>query len=294
MISIVISSANSTLLSQVTKNIEDTILVPFEIISFENGSGEKGICEIYNTGARRAKYDIICFMHEDINIKTMGWGAVVLSYFKNNLQLGLLGVAGCSYKSKSPSGWVCYGSPKILHYNLLQSFKHRNKKTEHQCLNPNNEILPKVASVDGLWFCTRKSIAEEYPFDEQLLKGFHGYDIDFSLSVNQKYDVAITYEILINHFSEGRFKEDWITETLKVTNKWKDHLPVNIAGLSKKERVKVEIKTYENLLKRMHRNGFSFSGCWGLISKGFYTESEFFIKFKLYLYLIKNRSRLQN
>lgn len=287
MISVIISSAHPATLTQVNKNIEATISVPFEIIAFENIDGAKGICEVYNEGARRAKYDILCFMHEDIEMKTADWGSKVIAHFDDNPLLGLLGIVGCSYKSKSPSGWVCYGSRKILHYNYIQTFKHKKQPVEHHYLNPDNATLSKVATIDGLWFCARKSVSLEYPFDEGLLKGFHGYDMDFSLAVNQKYEVAIAYDILLNHFSEGNFKQDWIMETLKVANKWKDHLPLNVAGLDKKESTRVEVRTYENLIKKMLHNGMSLAFCWRTVSQEFYKESEFYIKFRLYYYLFK-------
>ena len=289
MISVIISSANTFLLAQVSKNIEATIAVPFELISFDNSTGQKGICEIYNMGARRAQYDILCFMHEDIEIQTSGWGLKVASHFTNNPQLGLLGVAGCSYKSKSPSGWVGYGVTRILHYNLLQSLKDK-KNTEHHCMNPNNAVLQKVACIDGLWFCTTKSVSIAYPFDEHLLKGFHSYDIDFSLAINQKYNAMVTYEILLNHFSEGTFNADWIEDILKVSKKWESHLPLNIAGLTKKESLRVEIRTCEDMIKKMLHNGMTLSACLRMIFRVSYKESNLFIKFKLFFYLVKKRN----
>ena len=74
MISVIISSAKKELVTQVTKNITDTIAVEFEIIAFDNSNGEKGICEIYNQGIKKARYDVLCFMHEDIAMITPGWG----------------------------------------------------------------------------------------------------------------------------------------------------------------------------------------------------------------------------
>jgi hypothetical protein len=251
MISIIISSGNSTLLKQVSENIALTIGVAYEIIATDNHNAEKGICQIYNEAAQKAQYDILCFMHEDIAIQTNNWGSILISIFKNHSKVGLVGIAGSSYKSLAPSGWVNYGVEKSLHYNIVQHFKFKDEQEILQCHNPKNESLSKVVCVDGVWFCTRKNIVKKFPFDEHLLKGFHGYDIDFSLAVNQEYDVVVTYDILLDHFSEGKFEEEWINETIKISNKWKKILPLNVGGLDAKEIVKTEVKTYRNIIGQL-------------------------------------------
>ena len=103
MISIIICSADKLQLAQVSENIAATIGLPFEIISFSNPGAQVGICEVYNRCIDQSKYDLICFMHEDILIKTMNWGKVIQSYFTADEQLGLVGIAGSTYKALCPS-----------------------------------------------------------------------------------------------------------------------------------------------------------------------------------------------
>jgi hypothetical protein len=55
-------------------------------------------------------------------------------------------------------------------------------------------------------------------FDEEL-PGFHLYDIDFSLRVGQRYKVAVSYDIIIEHFSEGAFSNEWLISNIKYHNK---------------------------------------------------------------------------
>src|ERR1700749_695104 len=105
MISVIISSVSPAYLEQVIKNVEDTIGVDHEIIAFDNRDGKKGICEIYNQGIGKARYDILCFMHEDIRILTANWGQAIQKTFNQNPDFGLLGIAGSDYKSLAPSGW---------------------------------------------------------------------------------------------------------------------------------------------------------------------------------------------
>lgn len=282
MISIIISSANPSLLADISKNIRDTISVPYEIISFNNGDGKKGICEVYNEGAEMAKYDILCFMHEDIEIRTLKWGEVLISLFKNNEQLGLVGVAGNGYLPLSPSRWGGVGIDTD-YININQSFKFENKRQRLIYRNPNNEKLSDVAFVDGVWLCTTKGIISEFKFDELTFKGFHGYDIDFSLSVGTKYKVAVTYDIFINHFSEGRYDKKWLEENLKLNNKWSYSLPRNIEKLTQKEIIKVEKATFKHFVDQLIRFKLPIS----LALKVLWNNNRFFNMDKLLFIKIK-------
>lgn len=257
MISIIIASVNNSQLLDVTANITKTIGVVYEIISFDNRNGAKGLCEIYNTGVERANYDVICFMHEDVEIKTKNWGQIVLNSFDADHKLGLIGLAGSSYKSIAPSGWFCNGGPQKINYiNLLQRYKFDKTETFHSYENPKNESLSYVVAVDGVWFCTKKSIAVKYPFDEKTFQKFHCYDIDYSLSLYPEYRTAVTFEVLLEHFSEGNYDRTWIEETIKLYKKWQHVMPIDIEGLTEKEVKISEKHAFRFFFKQMRQAGF--------------------------------------
>lgn len=259
MISVIISSADKEQLQAVTYNIEKTIGVPYELLVFSNGDGAQSICEVYNKGAWQAKYEILCFMHEDIEIKTGNWGKAVIDTFREHPLLGLIGVVGCRYKSLAPSGWALEAGIdyRIYYANIIQQYKYNNRPSHFFYRNYDNKRLARVACIDGVWFCTKKSHVIEFPFDQQLLKGFHGYDIDFSLKINQKYDVAVTFDVLIEHFSEGRFDETWMKNILKVHEKWSHFLPLDRQGVSKKEIFFNEKRAFRYFLDQLAQNHFS-------------------------------------
>ncbi len=251
MISIVICSRDKKVLAQVQENVALTIGVPHEVIAIDNSQGRYGICEVYNMGAAQAKYELLCYMHEDIAFETNQWGKKVSEAFANSPKLGLLGVAGSSYKPALPSGWSYpYAGTKTTYMNIIQCFKD-GREEFHVQNNPRNESLSKVVSVDGVWFCTRKSIVKQTPFDDKTFTGFHCYDVDFSLSVYQQYDVAVTYDVLLRHFSEGSFDDKWAAETLKLHKKWKQILPVNLEGLSKQEKSNQELGAFNFILPKL-------------------------------------------
>jgi hypothetical protein len=244
MVSVIISSANPSYLEKVSKNIRDTIGLPYELITFDNSLGQKGICEIYNQGILKAKYDTLCFMHEDIEIQTNGWGGIVLQTFSQYPQYGLIGLVGSDYKPLAPSGWSHSGND-MEYGNLMQSHKFKDERPSHFYKNKLNSTLTELACVDGVWFCAPKKVAEEMLFDQATFKGFHAYDLDFSLKVGCKYKVGVIYNILINHFSEGNFDRVWLTEVLKLHDKWCNHLPLNIPPYTKKVALFAEKATFQ-------------------------------------------------
>jgi hypothetical protein len=260
MISVIICSADAVELEKVKQNISETIGVPYEIIAIDNSDGRKGICAAYNEGAARAAYGILCFMHEDIEMKTPGWGEKVIEIFNTNNKLGLIGVAGGGYKSVVPSGW--YNADLEVngefYCSLIQGFKYSGRQEFFDYRNPKNENLSRVACIDGCWMCTRKEVVRKYPFDENLLRHFHGYDLDFSLAVSQEYQVAVTYEILLKHFSEGNFNDSWLEDTLKVHRKWSKILPVNADQLDEKNLKRYERRAFKVFFNRMLDGGASY------------------------------------
>ena len=250
MISVIICSVNPVLLNQLSKNIEDTIGTQYEIVAIDNRGTGKGICQVYNEGAAKAKYDLLCFIHEDIIIETPNWGTKLAALFKEDPALGVVGVAGAGYMPLSPSTWGGIGRDSS-YINIIQHYKYKKKKEKHFYRNPDNERLSYVASLDGVWLSTTKKVTTEFKFDEATFKGFHGYDIDFSLSAGTKYKIAVTFEVLIKHFSEGRYDRKWMVENLKVFYKWGDSLPINIAGLPPEEVFIIEKSTFKHFVNQL-------------------------------------------
>ncbi|RZM22735.1 MAG: hypothetical protein EOO88_28480 [Pedobacter sp.] len=288
MISIIISSANQKLLSAVIANIESTIGVPFEIIPFDNSDGAKGICEIYNLGAAAARYDILCYMHEDLDIKTYNWGKFVLEDFSKNEKLGVIGVVGSSYKSFVPSGWGAESyESDLIFYNYIQRYKHEDKPNMVAYSNVNDVEIQPVVVVDGMWFCTRKEIALTYKFDEKTFKRFHCYDLDYCLQVGLYYDIAVTFRVLIEHFSEGSYSKEWFDETLKLQDKWESTLPRSVEPISPIIAGLIEKRGYKRILYRLVSLGYPLSYILNFLNtfrKKTRMPFKFYVKLRYYLF----------
>ncbi|WP_158824941.1 glycosyltransferase [Mucilaginibacter lacusdianchii] len=231
MISIVVSSYKEHYFQQFEKSVESTVGVPYEIIKVHN-PGLMGICEAYNKGAEKARYKYICFSHEDVLFDTANWGINLIKHFENNPLLGLVGVAGASYKTAVLGGWFP-PNMRFIYINLKQ-YDEASGTTEHVKHNADKYFAP-VASVDGIFMCTTKSIWNETRFDDQLLKKYHCYDIDFSLAVGEKYTVAVVNDILLTHLSRGSYDKMWLTESYKLHNKWRKILPKATETVTNKE-----------------------------------------------------------
>ena len=257
MISIIISSGSPGFLKRAKLNIQETIGIPFELLVYPNFRGSRGLCEVYNQGAREAKFDILCYMHEDLDIQTPNWGQVVLDIFNSHQNLGVLGVAGSSYKSFAPSAWAAVTPNRELMYcNYIQQFRDQSQQPVRYYQNRGDNHTAEVVSVDGMWFCTPKHTALAHPFDERTFGGFHCYDQDYCLSLFGKYQLLVTFDVLIAHASEGNYGRDWIENTLKLHRKWAHKLPFHVERVSDKTSQQVEKTAYKFFIERLATSGY--------------------------------------
>ena len=75
MLSIIVCSVNPEAAERLQKNIAATVgTVPYEIITFDNRTVGYGICKVYNLCTEKSRYDNLCFVHEDVQFDTIGWG----------------------------------------------------------------------------------------------------------------------------------------------------------------------------------------------------------------------------
>jgi hypothetical protein len=209
MISIIISSYIPYYYSALEKNIAETVGVPYEIIRIENPS-LMGICEAYNKGADKAIYDNLLFIHEDILFHTQDWGNKLINHL-NIENTGIIGLAGSSYVSTAPSSWTV--SDKYNSVNILQGNKNNS---EYFLIQTTKENRNKVFAVDGVFLGIKKENYNQFKFNENLLKGFHGYDLDFSLRISKKLQNYVINDILIQHFSGGNLDKNWLDANVKV------------------------------------------------------------------------------
>ena len=237
MLSIIISSYQPDYFTALEKNIAETCGVPYEIIKVDN-QGIMGICEAYNEGAEKAIYDYLLFLHEDVLFETINWGEILTKYFENPNR-GVIGVAGSNYIPNVPFAW--WDNFENEYRNMQQYIKggtireYKLQKDE------------KVYSLDGVFMACTKEIFRQYHFDENI-KGFHSYDLNFSIRVGNVYQNLVSSKIMIRHFSEGTKNKDWF---INLVNYRKTFQKPDLQAVDKKKEAYFFLK-YINYLKEFN------------------------------------------
>lgn len=223
MISIIICSRTSYLEPQFIENIRQTIGSDYELIVINNSENNYSIFEAYNLGIVKSKGDVLCFIHDDILFHTDGWGILLLKIFGTNQLIGLLGVAGSKIKTKMPSAWWdCPHDQKAV--NIIQHFN--DNKTEEWNYGFKGDLMTSVVAIDGVFMAMRKD--KRIVFNTKI-KGFHNYDLNISIEYQKYgYDVFVTNQILIEHFSIGTINKSWIKSTLLIHKLYDEFLPLKI------------------------------------------------------------------
>ena len=269
MISIVVCSTNPDLLETLKLNIEQTVGTKYELIVHDNRENKIGLCAVYNALAQTAQFDLLCFVHEDIIMHTHGWGEKLIELLLNP-EIGLVGISGAVYKSNYPGTWsTCDRS--LYRTNAIQHFVNLEQPVISK-INPGNSSSSLVAVIDGVFMATRKDVFNQIGFDEDLLKGFHGYDSDFSLSVGQHYKVVVSNEILLEHLSQGNLSAEWLASSLLVHEKWKHMLPVKVEEIAEDLKKKSDYNSCRSVLAV----GLQFPGNKKIVSKYYYHLIRYF------------------
>jgi len=246
MLSIIICSAKRELLTAISENIHQTVGVCHEIIGIDNSVKNKGICCVYNEGAALARYNNLCFVHEDVLFHSKDWGLILLTLLEDE-HIGIVGTVGCAYKSAIPSTWAM-SSPEYYRANNIQRW---NGKQTSKVLfkSDSSKHLDEVVILDGVFLAMRKDVWCKYNFNELDIKGFHFYDYDICLRVLRDFSLIVCYDILLEHFSEGNLTRAWFEQCLWFHRKYRNEYPCThkSLNLSKKKIRKEEDSVLEAL-----------------------------------------------
>ena len=148
MISIIICSRKTDTPDELKQNIAETIGCEYELVVFDNSANNYSIFQAYNEGVRRAKGNLLCFMHEDVLFRTKDWGRIVESHFASNEQIGLVGFAGTHFLPDTPMYW--YSSPFISQRNLNNDQGVVEEHFHEDWFGETNIV--EVVAVDGFCF----------------------------------------------------------------------------------------------------------------------------------------------
>jgi GT2 family glycosyltransferase len=237
LISIITSSYRKEYFSLLKENIAETIGTEHEIIRVYNPA-KMGISEAYNTGAKKSRYPYLCFVHEDVKFISKNWGQNLITHFSTDPKCGVLGLAGSVCKNRMATSWwqpVINGT-ETKRTNYIQGFP--NGTSKHFLLNPLQEDKSLVVSLDGVFMAMKRNVWEKVLFDEKLLKGFHAYDLDFTIRSSKNFNNYVVYDILLEHYSEGVNDLNWLKQNLLIHKKNKGRLPIIKCNSIHKEQLR--------------------------------------------------------
>lgn len=229
-LSIIVCSIRPDELRAFEENIRATIGagVEYEILAHDNREACLSLAAAYNSCARRARFENLLFVHEDAGFVTRDWYSPIAAKLAEK-DCGVIGFAGSKLVTDAPGGWNV--APRYTVVNVQE-------KGVNYCHNTHETLYFEPAAVlDGFMMFVRREVWQEFPFDENLLTGFHCYDVDFTLTIAQKYVNYICSGILPYHNSPGKFEDEWMLATGKMyQEKWHGMLPCKSRDLEISDR----------------------------------------------------------
>jgi hypothetical protein len=254
MFSLIVCSRDKEELEALRTNVSKTIGAPFELIALDNGGNTYSIYTAYNKGAAQAQGRYLVFLHEDVRFLTANWGGLLHEHLEQAKDTGVIGIGGSRYMPSVPSGWFLgYGTAAHVRLNILQG-ANSLETYERRRLNPEGVKRQEVTVLDGVLMAVRREVWEQHPFDSRGFNGFHFYDLDFCLQVNQQYRNYVVFDIDLVHRSEGQNRRDWIEEALKFTAKWRHQLPRSVAPVPAHEKRRIEWAQFYYFAKRVREH----------------------------------------
>jgi len=227
---VVCSKDNNEVKKKVIEHIKDTCGCNAHTYFMYNPEGV-GLSEIYQTmlSPDKCEYDIIVYIHDDIDFLRKGWGAEVLRLFNEHEDYGIIGVAGSSQFDDNGAWWQYekkYG--QVLH-------RHDGKSwlTSFSPLLEND--LQDVCVIDGLFMAVhRKRITQGFDLNTK----FDFYDITFCLDnfLDGKTKIGVTTNIRIAHNSIGQMRPDWYVAREYVNKKYEDVFPIGMENKKNKKK----------------------------------------------------------
>ena len=236
MISVVICSRESKISESLFNSIKEKIGCDYELIIIDNSETKYTIASAYNIGLEKSKYDIICFIHDDIVFHSLNWGIKLFEIFKTDQKIGLVGIAGSRIKTKTPSSWW-ENNPKHWVMNLIQHFPER-KEIKTISRGFENSSFEETVVIDGVFMGLRKDNCIRF---NEKMSAFHNYDQSISIEyLKRDYKIGVTNEILLEHFSIGTKNKQWLLSNLNFYNYYSKYLPLAVNS----ESIKREDKLY--------------------------------------------------
>jgi GT2 family glycosyltransferase len=224
--------------------------VPFELCVVDNGSSDgtqayfrsltlapplrylrnddnAGLIRALNQGARLATGDVLCFLHNDTELREPAW----LERLAAALDGGRVGLAGL------------YGVRR-----LRRDGRYVGRTIVH-CLEGGPGLsapMVEVAAVDGVCLCLRRALLQELGGFDEGYGFFHGYDRDLSFAVRERGLRCVVVDAPFVHrgggtrtgerapVSASQDLEQRRRALARFAEKWRHRLPSDVRGIGER------------------------------------------------------------
>ena len=200
MISIIVCSVDPAKFSALTSTVATAMSAArHEIVGIHDA---KSLCEGYNRGVALARGEICVFAHDDIELLSTGLAATLERHLGDR---DLVGVAGTT--RLADMGWASSG---ILHARGMIAHVVGGDFDVRFFGMPAGES-ERIEALDGVFFVTRREVAQRIGFDADTFDGWHGYDTDFTYRCHLAgLRVGVALDIPMIHTSDGNVDASWL------------------------------------------------------------------------------------
>ncbi len=181
----------------------------------------KSIFNAYDKGTKLARNNIICYMHQDVELRwPNNWHIIINKYFSEK-KTGFIGVAGSKSLTKLAVWWEKDFSGGG--YTGQRVEKEHNE--QYHLLGDLGEVLV----LDGVMLITTKKVLKKIGgWSKDKMEGWDFYDISATFRAHLKGFRNYTVPLTIKHKDIGEKRPEWYNAKKKWAKKYKKYLPRSI------------------------------------------------------------------
>jgi len=197
-------------------------------LRYQRNATNAGLIAALNQGARLAGGDVLCFLHNDTEMREPAWLERLEAALGDGRQVGLAGLYGIRRVRRDGR----YVGRTIVH-----------------CLEGGPGLpapVVEVAVVDGVCLCLRRALLDEIGGFDEGYGFFHGYDRDLSFAVRERGLACVVVDAPFLHRGGGTRTGERAPVTAaddleqrrralaRFREKWRHRLPSDVRGIGER------------------------------------------------------------
>ena len=194
-------------------------------LRYERNAANVGLIGALNQGARLAGGEVVCFLHNDTEMREPAWLERLVSALGDGRRVGLAGL---------------YGARRVR-----RDGRYVGRTIVHSLDGGPGVAAPivEVAAVDGVCLCLRRALLDEIGGFDEGYGFFHGYDRDLSFAVRERGLACAVVDARFVHRGGGTRTgeqapvaaaedlEQRRQAMARFARKWRRRLPSDVRGL---------------------------------------------------------------